>query len=33
MGDSTGFWGGAMAVWKGEIDGGQDLGLGLGLAG
>ena len=22
VGDSIGFWGGAVAVWKGEIDGG-----------
>ena len=29
VGDSTSFWGGAVAVWKGEIDGGRDLGLGL----
>ena len=29
VGDSTSFLGGAVAVWKGEIDGGRDLGLGL----
>ena len=29
VGDSTSFWGGVVVVWKGEIDGGRDLGLGL----
>ena len=29
VGDSTSFWGGVVVVWKGEIHGGRDLGLGL----